>query len=161
MSDIVKRLRSANTWMNEGDCCGQIDASGTCMAPACIFGQALKMAHEAAAEIERLRAAYHRTQSEVQQTLGKALGYPWFKDDQKNFPGATEANGVCVGDHVAESLANEAAAKIEHLRMLLADPVAVHTNILRGVIAKPTLEQIIHLYGKDAISAALGKKWNE
>ena len=57
MSDLVERLRAANTWLNEGDCCGQLDASGTCMAPACIFGEALKMAHEAADRIEQLEAA--------------------------------------------------------------------------------------------------------
>ena len=56
MSDIVERLRAANTWLNEGDCCGQLDASGTCMAPACIFGEALKMANEAAARIAQLEA---------------------------------------------------------------------------------------------------------
>lgn len=56
MSDLVGRLRAANTWLNEGDCCGQLDASGTCMAPACIFGEALKMAQEAAARIEQLEA---------------------------------------------------------------------------------------------------------
>jgi hypothetical protein len=44
------------------------------------------------------------------------LGYPWFKDDQKNFPGADESCGVCVGDHVAETLAMEAATEIERLR---------------------------------------------
>lgn len=52
---------------------------------------------------------------EIEQTLGKALGYPWFKDDQKNFPGSTEADGVCVGDHVPESLAAEAATRIRSL----------------------------------------------
>lgn len=55
MSDLVQKLRAANTWLNEGDCCGQLDASGTCMAPACIFGEALKMANEAARTIEILR----------------------------------------------------------------------------------------------------------
>ena len=57
MTDIVEWLRSAKTWLNEGECCGQIDASGTCMAPACIFGEALKLSTEAADEIEKLRAA--------------------------------------------------------------------------------------------------------
>ena len=37
----------------------------------------------------------------------------------------------------------------------LADPVLVHANMLRGTIAKPTLEQIIHLYGVDALCKAL------
>jgi hypothetical protein len=42
---------------------------------------------------------------EIEQILGKALGYPWYKDDLKNFPNATETDGVCVGDHTAWSLA--------------------------------------------------------
>ena len=66
-----------------------------------------------------LRAAISKSQDDIEQTLGRALGYPWFKDDQKNFPGATDADGVCVGDHVAESLAMEAASKISDLRAQL------------------------------------------
>ena len=61
------------------------------------------------AEIERLRLACTTMNTEVCQRLGKALGYPWFKDDQENFPGATEENGVCTGEHAAESIAAEAA----------------------------------------------------
>lgn len=67
-------------------------------------------------EIHRLRAAYMKFNSDICQTLGKALGYPWYKDDQKNFPGATKEDGVCVGDHVAETLAIEAADKIVRLK---------------------------------------------
>jgi hypothetical protein len=52
---------------------------------------------------------------EIAQVLGKALGYPWYKDDPKNFPNATEADGVCVGDHTAWSLAMCAADKIKEL----------------------------------------------
>ena len=37
----------------------------------------------------------------------------------------------------------------------LTDPVVVHANMLRGTIAKPTLDQIIHLYGVDALCRAL------
>jgi hypothetical protein len=66
-------------------------------------------------EVERLRAALIKQQHEIQQTLGKALNYPKFSDDQKNFPGAT-GDAVCIGDHVAESLASEAAKEIERLR---------------------------------------------
>jgi hypothetical protein len=55
----------------------------------------------------------------VSQTLGQVLGYPWFKDDQKNFPGATEEHGVCVGEHVAETIAMEAARKIKDLEAAL------------------------------------------
>lgn len=67
------------------------------------------------AELDRsLRQQNH----EVCQTLGKALHYAWFKDDQANFPGATEADGVCVGDHVAETLAVEASKRIAALEGL-------------------------------------------
>lgn len=57
---------------------------------------------------DKAQKAFYR----IEQTLGKALGNPWYKDDQKNFPGATEADGVCVGDSTAESLAEEAANKL-------------------------------------------------
>jgi len=62
----------------------------------------------------------------------------------------------------AMALSNETirqlkAAKSELLNVEfgLADPVAVHQNMLRGTIAKPTVEQIIHLYGVDALCRAL------
>jgi hypothetical protein len=74
----------------------------------------------AADEIERLRLTCTTLNSEVCQRLGKALSYPWFKDDQENFLGATEENGVCTGEHVAESIAAEAATRIERLEAQLA-----------------------------------------
>ena len=49
--------------------------------------------------------------AEISQTAGKALGYPWFKDDPENFPNADESWGVCIGEHVAETLVEELAAK--------------------------------------------------
>jgi hypothetical protein len=72
--------------------------------------------HALRQERDQLKHAIARENHDITQTLGKALGYPWFKDDLKNFPDATEADGVCVGDHVAASLASEAAAKINQLR---------------------------------------------
>ena len=66
---------------------------------------------------------------EIEQILGKALNYPWLKDDQKTFPLATEKDGVCVGPNTACSLAMEAADRIKQLnqtcidlRKELADP---------------------------------------
>ena len=56
-----------------------------------------------------------KTEDEIQQILGKALGFPRYVDDQKNFPGATEKDGVCVGEHVAATLAMQIAG--EHARM--------------------------------------------
>lgn len=67
-------------------------------------------------EVGRMKAAASTINDEVCQTLGKVLGYPWFKDDLVNFPHSTEAHGVCVGDHVAESIAAEAAERIKTLR---------------------------------------------
>ena len=52
---------------------------------------------------------------EIEQILGKALRYPWYKDDPKNFPNATEADGVCVAPNTAASLAMHAADKIKEL----------------------------------------------
>jgi hypothetical protein len=96
-----------------------LEAWGPLVASGYEVPAASKAIHEAAstiraqaAEIERLRLACTKMNDEVSQTLGKALGYPWFKDDKENFPDATEKDGVCVGDHVAESLASEAAAKL-------------------------------------------------
>jgi chromosome segregation ATPase len=71
---------------------------------------------QARAEVERLRCSFSEYDNRIQQELGKELGYPWFKDSQEHFPGATESNGVCVGDHVGETLAIEAAEKIRELR---------------------------------------------
>jgi len=53
---------------------------------------------------------------EIEQILGKALGYPWYKDDPTNFPNATEADGVCVAPNTAASLAMEAVDLITKLK---------------------------------------------
>lgn len=37
----------------------------------------------------------------------------------------------------------------------LSDPVTVHANMLRGSIAKPTVEQIVHLYGREAFQSMI------
>ena len=79
-------------------------------------------------ELDRLRTGISRQEYEIQQSLGKALGYPWYKDDPKNFPGSTEKDGVCVGDHVAETLAMEAARKINDLQLAV-----FHANTVAGM----------------------------
>ena len=61
--------------------------------------------------VEALRS-FHR----IEQTLGKVLDCPWYKDDKKNFSDATEADGVCIGDHTAETIVIEAAEKIVDLK---------------------------------------------
>jgi hypothetical protein len=74
------------------------------------YNRGYRAGHKAA--MHKAIKAFH----EVEQILGKALGYPWYKDDKKNFPNATEADGVCVGDNIAESLAMEAATAINKYR---------------------------------------------
>lgn len=58
---------------------------------------------------------YQKELEDIEQILGKVLGYPWYKDDPKNFPDATEADGVCIGAETAWSLAMLAADKIKQL----------------------------------------------
>jgi hypothetical protein len=67
-------------------------------------------------KLKDVRDKMIKESQEIEQILGKALGYPWYKDDPKNFPNATEADGVAVGDHTAWSLAIEAADKIKELQ---------------------------------------------
>jgi hypothetical protein len=57
MTDLVKRLRNSREWLNDGECCGDTDSVGTCAAPACIFGEAVKELQLAADRIEKLEAA--------------------------------------------------------------------------------------------------------
>ncbi len=59
---------------------------------------------------------YSTTQHEISQALGRALGYPRYADDQENFPGADDSDGVCVGELLAEDLASLAAREIESLK---------------------------------------------
>ena len=76
---------------------------------------------ELRARVAELTQVGSKTNEEICQSLGKALGYPWFKDDQKNFPDATEESGVCVGEHVAETITEEAAEKILNLCARVAE----------------------------------------
>jgi len=48
---------------------------------------------------------------DCEQIAGKALGYSWYKDDPKNFPDATEVDGVCVGSHSPATVVQELANK--------------------------------------------------
>ena len=41
------------------------------------------------------------------------------------------------------------------LNKIMQDPNAVHQNLLRGALARPSVEQIIHLYGAETLRAAL------
>lgn len=68
--------------------------------------------------IEDIKKQIQSHGATVDQILGKALGYPYYCSDQKNFPGTTPEDGVCTGDEVPESLAEEASRHL--LRMAAA-----------------------------------------
>ena len=97
--------------------------------------KAAKGAEQAAEWLEQRRRGM-RDEREIQQSLGKVLGYPWFEDDQENFPGATEKEGVCVGDQVGTTIAAEAAKRIERLEAmnetLRAENEALATELRMG-----------------------------
>ena len=67
------------------------------------------------------------------------------------------ADLICAGFSYEDAEKMKEARPAPTLAEALADPVAVHANMLRGRIAKPTLDQIIHLYGADALRAALAR----
>ena len=84
---------------------------------------------EAEQQLTQRTAEFQRHDGELQQICGQALGYPWFKDDQKSFPGATEKDGVCVGEHVgitiAQELANAYRKRTAELERVRADNKAL------------------------------------
>lgn len=60
-------------------------------------------------------AGYEAECAEIDQTLGRALGYP---------PNPDGAPGVCTGDHTPASLAAEAAGRIAEAESTIASAVA-------------------------------------
>jgi len=77
-------------------------------------------------KLKDVRDKMIKESQEIEQILGKALGYPRYKDDPKNFPNATEADGVCVAPNTAASLAMEAADRIRDLHDNLMDYINVN-----------------------------------
>lgn len=70
------------------------------------------MTEQTKRELDGLRAEL----DEAQQVAGKALGYPWYKDDLATFPGATESDGVCIGEHAGATIVCELATAYGKLR---------------------------------------------
>lgn len=60
---------------------------------------------------EKAERAYYETETEVQQILGEALGYPIMGPEVGG-----DGERVCVGPHVAATLASEAARRIADLK---------------------------------------------
>jgi hypothetical protein len=122
------------------------------------------LAKLAAAEHERDGYACHLR--ECEQIAGKALGYPWFKDDQKNFPGSTEADGVCIGEHVGDTVVAELASRLtaanEQLAYLQREYQDEASRAEIEAMAKRLDEQAIaqHSYssGTEPVEAYLGSQ---
>lgn len=55
----------------------------------------------------------------------------------------------------SDEIHKEALTELKKLQTLLADPSAVHLNMLRGSIAKPSPRQIVHIYGRDVLAKTL------
>lgn len=67
---------------------------------------------------DRYCKAYWESAHEIDQTLGRALGYPVYPDNDPNCPG--EPGEVETGEHVPETLAMEAANKIRSFEQTIA-----------------------------------------
>lgn len=100
---------SGTTMPHHSDC-GACGGDGTDHVEYSLTGTPIT---ELRADRDRLRQSYGRTCHEVEQRLGKALGYPAM--GQELFEDGRPNGDVCVGDHVPETLAAEAAERIAGL----------------------------------------------
>lgn len=57
-----------------------------------------------------------------------------------------------------KSIARAIMAEREDIEAKLSNPNAVHANMLWGTIAKPSVSQIIHLYGRALIEEVLARE---
>lgn len=63
--------------------------------------------------LEPIKQLFDKQNHEICQILGKALGYPKYADDSLS---VAIDDDVCVGEHVAETIAMEAAKKLAKLQ---------------------------------------------
>jgi hypothetical protein len=110
------------TWLPADDTLRLISDVNTLTATLAASTAREKAKDAEIAELQRQIKGYQHHIDEAEQEAGKALGYPWYKDDQKNFPGATEENGVCIGEHVVDTIVAKLAA-------VAVQEVAKHKNV--------------------------------
>jgi hypothetical protein len=79
------------------------------------YGEIIDNQREEIARLKTQKEKMFKEFREIEQMLGKALNYPWFKDDQENFPGTTEADGVVI-DGPTWGVAMHAAVEINELK---------------------------------------------
>ena len=73
----------------------------------------------ALAKAQQERDGYLHHLRLCEQIAGKVLGYPRYADDQNTFPGATEEDGVCIGEHVGDTIVAELASALAKAREAL------------------------------------------
>lgn len=73
-----------------------------------------------ASNYQQLERSCMRQEEHIQQILGKALHYPLTQSNLSCDVDDYKSDGVCVGEHVAESIAAEAAQRIERLEKACA-----------------------------------------
>lgn len=96
---------------------GKIDAIALCQNLTCEVEKAMGIFPNIhGRDALDYRKAYWELQHEIQQVIGKALGYPRYADDPKNCPDAVGSDEVCTGEHVAETLVLELVHRYETLK---------------------------------------------
>jgi hypothetical protein len=108
-------------------------------------------------ELERQVAGYQHHLRACEQIAGQALGYPWFKDDQVNFPGSTEEAGVCIGDHVGDTIVEELAEAYAKRGELINRPEV--DDFVKGAVLEAAHQVERHGVEHDAGKAPLDWFW--
>jgi hypothetical protein len=110
-SPIEQTLRSGKQWLNGGECCGQKDSAGTCAAPACIMGEALKWFHRAADELERRKDLQQSAEAERDLTLAENRTLRKLLGEVRAHLVAVQLNGLIQNDsRIAASICRRAAS---------------------------------------------------
>jgi hypothetical protein len=142
-----------------------IHVTTTCNGGAVVSGNRMVPAYDAAPPTVRVKPLEWRAQRHNGWKDGVILsnspmpGHLIYRDDLgwiwgvRGYDDLDAAKAAAQADYEARILA--ALAPAASPAPDLSDPNVVHLNMLRGTIAKPTLEQIIHIYGIDALCKAL------
>lgn len=118
MAIAIEQERTAiDAWSNRaGDWHELLMKAGASASTEGVINRVPEAIESMAREIERLRTACATQNYNIEQTLGKALGYPRY-GDLSGPTGDHEADDeVFTGEHIAETLAMEAVKEIERLR---------------------------------------------
>lgn len=132
---------------------------------ACAKAMSARQIHDPATPMvqeglrEALAEAYRKGATDVHNYWVNNPGEPPQGDPEFGEAASDYASAALdIFDSLARALSATPAPPVDEtdrLRIALADPNAVHVNMLRGGIAKPSIAQIIHIYGEEAIRAAL------